>query len=293
MVLRIGDKDAIAEIAIVFVHGLGGSKETWEEFSEMLEQKWTRNTPIDLLYIVHTPEDKKGILGKVLFNTSDIYRLSNFLKNYINESCKDHKIILLVGHSMGGLISRRYSVDNMDDENFKITDIVTYATPHKGSLIANLLIGFISLILLTPIVFCFLYFSLVNLLIAIGIDILLSIIIYLISNPQFRQLALRSRFIKKLNLDWTIKQVYNKINFITVAGGRDWVVHLKSSTDENDITLKIDEGKSHFTILKPVDINDYSLSILYNIIKERINVILSDDIIEDEDEVNGDDKPPF
>ena len=45
-------------------------------------------------------------------------------------------------------------------------------------------------------------------------------------------------------------------------------------------------------ILKPVDLNDYSLSILFNVIKDRLNIILSDD---EEDEMNtsGDDKPLF
>ncbi len=293
MISRIGDKNTLAEIAIVFVHGLGGSKETWKEFTEMLDKKWTMQTPVDLLYIVHTPEDKKGLLGKTLFNSSDIYRLSDFLKNYIDESCSSHKYILLVGHSMGGLISRRYAVNYMDDEDFSITDLVTYATPHKGSLIANLLVGFIVLILATPIVLSLLNFSFIGLLIALGIDFLLLLFFNWISNPQFHQLALGSRFLKKLNLDWTKKQVFNKVNFITVAGGRDWVVKIKSSTNyESDITLKIDEGKSHFTILKPVDLNDYSLSILYNIIKDRINTILSDDE-EDEMYTSGDDKPLF
>lgn len=296
MISRIGDINATAEITIVFVHGLGGSKETWKKFTEMLNEKWTKSTPIDLFYIVYTPEDKKGLLGKTLFNNSNIDRLSYFLKNYIEESCKDHKYILLVGHSMGGLISRKYSIDNMDSENFNITDLVTYATPNKGSLIANILVGFILFMFVIPFIYFIFNFSLINFFIAVVIDIFLLLFIYWISNPQFRQLALGSRFIKNLNIEWSKKEVYNKIKFITVAAGRDWIVKLKSSHHyEDDITQHIDEGKSHFTILTPVDINDYSLTKLYNVIQDRINEILSDDIVDEDgdgDETQ-DEKPMF
>ena len=293
MISRIGDIHSNAEIAIVFIHGLGGSSETWNDFTRMLDEKWTKSYPIDLLYPVYTPEDKNGFLGKTLFKSPDIYRLSNFLKNYIDEACKNHSYVILVGHSMGGLISRRYVVDNMDNANFNITDLLTYATPHKGSIIPF----FIMAVLFSlPFLYLLITFSWYSLMWIVIFDLTFALFTYQFLNPQVRQLALKSRFIKKLNIDWTKKQAYNKLVFYTISAGRDWIVKMTSSTHYvDDVTLHEDPGKSHSTILKPVDLNDYSLCKLYNTIDSRIQVILADDLNDEEDfdDNNIDDEPIF
>jgi len=290
MTSRLGDQNGHAEIAIIFIHGLGGGKETWKDFTKALKQKWIRSTPVDLLYPVYTSEEKKGFLGKTIFRSPDVYRLSNFIENYINEACKEHKYIILVGHSMGGLVSRRYVVDYMDSEKFKITDLLTYATPHKGSILANFLI---ILIYLIPFLWPLLSMNVLNLVFALAIDTGILLLMYYFLNPQVRQLAIRSRFIRKLNLEWTKRQAYNKINFLTISAGMDWIVKLTSSNHyEDDVTLHEDPGKSHSTILKPVDLNDYSLCKLYNTIGERIDYILDDEINDSDDVESGEDDIP-
>ncbi|WP_400073316.1 esterase/lipase family protein [Zobellia russellii] len=281
MISRIGDKNGTAEIAVVFIHGLGGSKETWKDFTIALNKKWTKFTPVDLLYVVYTPEDKKSFVGKTIFKSPDIYRLSNFLKNYLDEAGKSYSYVLLVGHSMGGLIARRYVVDNMDNENFNVTDLLTYATPHKGSVIPF----YILLVLLSlPFTYLFINCSWITFFKMLGLDFIFILVTYLFSNPQVRQLALKSRFITKLNEDWTKKKAFNKVLFYTITAGMDWIVKLDSSNHyDDDVTLHEDAGKSHSTILKPVDLTDYSLCKLYNTIEERIAVILADEISDEED----------
>ncbi len=260
LVTKIGDLNADAEIAVIFIHGLGGSASTWESFTSKLNEKWNRNTPIDLLYPVYTPNEKKWLLFK-MDRGPEINRLSGFIKNYIKNNCRNHKYIILVGHSMGGLVARRYVINEIDNEDFKVTDLITYATPHKGSRIA-----IYSFLLIVPLFM-----------------------------PQIRQLSVVSSFISKLNTEWTQKEIYLRIKFLTIAAGRDWIVRLSSAVHyENDKTIHEDPGKSHFTILKPVDMNDISLSMLNTLIEDRIESIVSDvNNIDENDFELEEDKSPY
>ena len=108
------------ENAIVFIHGLNGNEYTWKKFSECLDTSWNVSDCYDLEYECYTAE--LGLINNVPV-IRDIYRglkggpkvveLSNHLSNSIDEICRYHKRVILVAHSMGGLIARQYLIDTL------------------------------------------------------------------------------------------------------------------------------------------------------------------------------------
>lgn len=63
------------------------------------------------------------------------------LEKKVENIKRENKIsnLILIGHSMGGLIASYYAL-NLDKDNI-ITDIISIATPYDGSLFANIAIG--------------------------------------------------------------------------------------------------------------------------------------------------------
>lgn len=126
---------------IIFIHGLFGSDKTWKNIEG--------NKLYDLLYNENSIKDNYDI-GEFTYKSKLVSKISIFKKNNlsikeISESfkseidivAKNYENIILIGHSMGGLIAKQYLIDNL--KNNKIKVYISLATPHKGSGLANYL----------------------------------------------------------------------------------------------------------------------------------------------------------
>lgn len=126
------------ENLLIFIHGLFGSKETWKNKDGI--------SILGLLYdgIIKDHFD----IGEFEYRTNKIKKIYLFEKDQlgidenaellhseINIKGKDYKNIILVGHSMGGLISKQYLLNNL--ENNKVVKYISIATPHRGSSLAK------------------------------------------------------------------------------------------------------------------------------------------------------------
>jgi pimeloyl-ACP methyl ester carboxylesterase len=228
-------KNPYSDKCIVFVHGLGGGIGTFRKFCEYLERKWNLSFGIKLLYFTFY----KMFFSKnipLLFNVFTLYSVqfllfifkaswskrnqynAILLKNYINKNCIQYNNIIIVAHSMGGLIARQYLV-NCKKEKTDIRNIrmlFTFATPHNGSHIAK---G-ISLIPKIP--------SFNKLYITISEKLNYRI------SPQIGDLSNLNKFIIQLNQDWRDFNVERDLQFIRIGGNKDWLVRTNSSNLHND-----------------------------------------------------------
>ena len=63
-----------------------------------------------------------------------IEKLSDFLKSSIEVYCSNYENIVLIAHSMGGLISKAYILKDLEEQlNPKVKLFLSLAVPHNGS----------------------------------------------------------------------------------------------------------------------------------------------------------------
>lgn len=113
---------------VIFVHGLNGDlNKTWGKFPQLLENDEELDCEIgsygyDFAYI--------PFFGESL----SIQTLANGLSTQIKHRCKESDEIILVGHSLGGLIIRRFLLNlYFKGETLNIKKICFFAVPQNGS----------------------------------------------------------------------------------------------------------------------------------------------------------------
>jgi hypothetical protein len=161
-------------------------------------------------------------LLKAFCSKENLYNVK-LLKKYINDNCSYANNIILVAHSMGGLIARQYLIDckkdGIDIRRFRM--LCTYATPHNGSHIAK----YASYIVHFPIIKNIYVFF-------------INVFKYRIS-PQIGDLSNLNIFITNLNKDWRDFNVDHSLQFLRIGGTRDWLVTKNSSSLHNDDVDKV------------------------------------------------------
>lgn len=256
--------DTNSQTAVLFIHGLGGSYTTWNNFSTKLNKDWKEKDSFALEYDDYYTSTKKifvyTFVVKNIFGNS-IDNLARHLETFINTVCEKYKNIILVCHSMGGLVARKYLINklNKDRDIGKVKALITYATPHHGSTIANIS----KTIFHSPI--SILSFGSLRLF------------------TQIKDLSKNGKFIQNLNSEWSKLNVSSKIDFYRVAGLSDWVVNEESASFEFDKNAFPCANKDHFSIIKPHPyINDIALYVTYNYLKKFNETQLQNEQLEEE-----------
>lgn len=277
-------KDPNSDKCIVFVHGLGGSINTFKSFKEYLNRKWNISYGILIFFFVYYREllgDKLKftIIDKLLFACKALFAKRNLynaiqLEKYIDSNCADCKDIILVAHSMGGLISRQYLVNcrNNQKDIRKIKMLITYATPHNGSYVANY-VSFLGTIPILKQIYNF-------------ITRLIKTRIF----PQIGDLTSFSTFISNLNKEWTNLGLESKVKFIRVIANYDQVVKPESANLHNrDFGNTYHYDYDHFNIITP-PINSVEFPPI-DLLLERISLLsFSEEYFDElEEEINYDD----
>lgn len=242
--------------AVLFVHGLGGSYWTWNKFSIHLKKYWKEKDSFALEYDEYYVN--QGIIHKIPFlnffqklwkilRGPDISQLSQHLKTVVNQVCHDYENVIIIAHSMGGLIARKYIVDMLTETHSvgKVKALITYATPHQGSIWANYYL-----------IVCAYFFEK-----------------FIRNSKQVAELSNRNDFITNLNKMWSDLRVEDKLNFIRVVGLDDWVVDPNSAAYKADANVCRIAGKNHFNIIKPSRIKDPAFMVTYNYLKDFRNTL--------------------
>jgi pimeloyl-ACP methyl ester carboxylesterase len=253
-----------SQTAVLFIHGLGGSYNTWNSFSRKLNSDWSESDAFSLEYDDYYNNIRKipiyTFLVKNIFGES-IDKLAKHLDSFIKTVCDKYKYVVLVCHSMGGLVARKYIIDllNRDRNIGKVKALITYATPHHGSTLANISKAFF----LKPMAF----FS-------FGSFRLFS---------QLKDLSKNGSFINKLNSDWSKLNISSKLDFYRVVGMADWVVNENSASFEVDDNVISCANKDHFSIIQPHPyIKDNALYVTYNYLRKFNETIMHRNQLEEE-----------
>lgn len=247
---------------VVFVHGFLGGKETWrnsnqQSFSELLVTSQDIAASFDFAefnYFTTLIHSKKlsaiSTLIKNLiykgnspapFNIS-IDELASILSSELRIKAKQYKKIVLVAHSMGGLVSKSCILSALRDGVGPIIDgFISLGVPHSGAELATL-----------------------------G---------HLISkNIQMSDLKPLSKTIKYLNHHWTLQK--NLPFALYLYGAYDQVVPETSAVPTGETGKPICCECDHFTISKPETVDDTAylavLQALQDVAKSfNLNKILS------------------
>jgi pimeloyl-ACP methyl ester carboxylesterase len=256
-----------SDSAVIFIHGLGGSYWTWKKFSNHLSNTWEESSSFGLEYDEYYQDG--GFLNKIpiikyllkirqIIIGPSIEVLSTHLKTAIDEKCDEYENVIIIAHSMGGLVARKYILNLIADTKSlgKIKGLITYATPHYGSKWAN-------------------YYLLLCYYI---------IRIFSRDSQQISQISTTGEFINELNKKWSAYNIDDKIAFYRVYGLMDWVVNAESSSYIMDSYAKPVANKGHFNIIKPRRKKDTAFMVTYNYLKRFRDILeIGKELAEDEE----------
>jgi len=148
-----------AKTLTVFIHGLQGSQETWKNQetgfympSALALEDGIKESYSFALFNYYTNVFSSGMLvkhastmignwlkkkqNKIKLNL-DVKAISNLLYTYLQVYCSKYDSIVLVGHSMGGLIAKSLIVSHAGTEVVKkVRLVISLAVPHNGSSLA-------------------------------------------------------------------------------------------------------------------------------------------------------------
>lgn len=242
---------------ILFIHGLGGSIDTWKNevtqstFPELLLKDSEIQNNFDIAYFEYytsliNAKEKFAIL-KTFFSKDkstpkniSVSEISDVLKTRINHQLDEYNSIVIIAHSMGGIIAKNIILDYAEDGNSKIKLFLSLAVPHLGSILAN-------------------YGNFIS------------------SNIQIKYLKIFQSESMKLLERWYKSSTLPTTKYF--AGVYEGTVDIHSAippnTNTNDI-IKVDEN--HRTIAKPKDESNIVIISTLKFLKEFLKTSRVDDI---------------
>ena len=219
--------------AALFVHGLAGSKETWGDFKNLIEQDG-EVSDFDVDYYEY-PSARIRLFPYFQKSYGTIQALGRGLKTYIEHKLDQYDEIALIGHSLGGLVIREYLLqEHIGGSSNNVQKVALYAVPNEGSELAN-----------------------------IGNT-------FSIGHKLLKQLCKKSFYLSDFNITWGHSKVENSYDFRVIVAVEDQVVSVDSATanfrHHNPITIA---GKDHKSVVKPDDNKDLSFLVLQRFLSER------------------------
>jgi triacylglycerol esterase/lipase EstA (alpha/beta hydrolase family) len=213
---------------LVFVHGFYGGKNTWGKFPELL-----KNTVECEVALYGFDSSYLPFVG----NSTSVHQLAEGLLSELKANkCFDVDDLILVGHSLGGLVIRQLLLNlELKSVEHNITKVAFFGVPHDGSGFANLLSNL-------PFVRC----------------------------NKLRALNKDGNLIEQLNDQWSYTNLDSKLEIMSVIGGKDAIVtsnSAKSIFRNHDVETIIDAG--HINLVKPKDEKDISFKFLRDFIERK------------------------
>ena len=140
------------ESVILFIHGIGGGRGTWvnnnnnKSFGDLLNEYPEIQDNFDIAeFDYYTKIFGSQIIGffkkmldfsGVYFKNIPIVRISQLLDTDIDAQLSPYKHIIIIAHSMGGLVTKSYLVGKKWDAH-KVRLVLAIDVPYKGSALAD------------------------------------------------------------------------------------------------------------------------------------------------------------
>jgi predicted alpha/beta hydrolase family esterase len=200
------------------VHGLGGDpKTTWGRFPELL-----REDPIIARRYAVASLGFPTAIWRYPFaqKAPKIQVLASHLKTQIDYRYKKYSDIVLICHSLGGIVAREYILEEFkEDRPLKVSGLLLFAVPNTGAELAT--VGqYVSW-----------------------------------RHWQLKQLAKESDFLDSLNKDWLRTKVYDRLRLMFVDAMNDRVVKRDSAHLHLGNTDTATVPGTHRSLVKPTDAN--------------------------------------
>ncbi len=217
----------------MFVHGLNGDLiKTWGKFPQLL---W-EDPDLDVEVVSYG----YGFYYCPLIGANEsIHNIAEGLSTEIDVRCSPDDELIMVGHSLGGLIIRRYLLDQFFKRKLpNVKKACFYAVPQNGSSLANIagLIGW--------------------------------------RNQQLKALCKDNKYLEEMNDQWVTTEIGNNFEILSVIGGRDSIVTSESSKSIfREYDVKIIEGRGHIDVVKPSGYDDTSYLVLKQFILAKNSVV--------------------
>ncbi len=165
-----------------------------------------------------------------------IQTLADGLASQLKHTYKDYQRIIIVAHSLGGLVARKYLVNlALQQQSHRVVGLMLYAVPNDGSGLASVA-------------------KYVNR-----------------WHPQLRQLCRDSDLIDTLNNTWSSLELNNLIACKYIIAGEDSVVSKTSAQGywgNHAVETVVDKG--HINLVKPDDSTDLAFVILKNFVSDEL-----------------------
>ncbi|TYP84727.1 hypothetical protein BCL69_103837 [Nitrosomonas communis] len=221
---------------ILFIHGLGSSgEEAWDNFPELVKADNQLSSHYELAFYDY-PTSLFGLpfLKKML----KIQDLAEGLRTLINHKLSSYESIVLVCHSLGGLIAQKYLIDEVtNNRQLVVKKLLLYAVPNNGAGLASIAD----------------YFPW--------------------KHYHLKQLCKDSDLIRNLNADWFRHNLNNLLIIKYVVAGQDRCVDplsARSYWGNPDVEMIPDKG--HKNVAKPKNADDLTFRILRNFVAETNQV---------------------
>jgi pimeloyl-ACP methyl ester carboxylesterase len=224
---------------VLFVHGLGGhATKTWGNFASLIKN----DKELGQKYAVAYYSFPTSVFGFPLFwrKFPKIQTLAKGLRTDLDTRFPEYAEVNLVCHSLGGLIARKYLIDELNTAQraLRVKKLLLFATPNTGAELA----GIASLVPW--------------------------------GHTQISQLCRNSDLIEFLNEDWFRLQLDQKLDVKYVVGALDRVVEASSAIGYwGNLTLETVVDKGHRALVKPQVCTDLSFLILKKFLLANGNII--------------------
>lgn len=229
---------------IVFVHGLGGAAaSTWRRagragFPELIARDKAVQQEADVAFFEYPTS-----LFRLPFSgqAPGIRDLAEGLRSELEVRYPEYKSIALVCHSLGGLVARKYLVEEVKRASrLRVDKLLLYAVPHQGAGLAKA-----------------------------GQQISWR-------HNQLRQLCRDSDFLDDLNSDWKALAMRSKLQVSFVVGGQDGVVTKESAVEQwGEAGVQVILKADHRSLVKPEAASDLSYMIFRRFVLGPAPVFLS------------------
>jgi hypothetical protein len=212
-----------ARSLLLFIHGLGGNPQgTWSQMEMLVRQ----DQDLSAFQVAHFTFPTSLWRFPFSHQSLPVQHLARALHSEITNRYSRHNEIVIVAHSLGGIIARYYMLDCIKScFNVPLRKALLFAVPNHGSALAE---------------------------VAKQISW---------KHLHLRQLCRSSDLIDILNRDWATLGAETRFNVRYVGGGQDRVVTLDAAT-YNPSKADILPEKGHINIVKPRDSDDLSYIIL-------------------------------
>ena len=218
---------------LIFIHGLSGSANgTWGVMHDVLQSS------DELTHLAYDCYTYPTSMFRVPFGPQmpGIQQLSGGLRSFIEASCKPDEELILVAHSLGGLVARHYILEAVKAGRVhQVIGLLLYASPLTGAGLADLAK------------------------------------IFSWRHRHLRQLSRGTDFLKAMNTDWISLKIEEHIKVLTLVAGGDAVVSSDSASPyigADNVRIIIEHG--HIGITKPANLDDIRFRFLRSFVLDLV-----------------------